>query len=71
MAQDLVVTEIDCGTSFGLSITPIVEGGDVVEAAVPVQRGHQEPERRAALLQKWHHQRLRGRLVPGARRQIP
>src|SRR6202048_1137616 len=32
VAQDLVVTEIDCGTSFGLSITPIVEGGDVVEA---------------------------------------
>jgi DNA-directed RNA polymerase subunit beta' len=31
VAQDLVVTEIDCGTSNGLSITPIVEGGDVVE----------------------------------------
>jgi DNA-directed RNA polymerase subunit beta' len=31
VAQDLVVTEIDCGTQNGLSITPIVEGGDVVE----------------------------------------
>jgi len=31
VAQDLVVTETDCGTSNGLSITPIVEGGDVVE----------------------------------------
>ena len=31
VAQDLVVTEIDCGTANGLSITPIVEGGDVVE----------------------------------------
>src|SRR6202789_511400 len=31
VAQDLVVTEIDCGTGYGLSITPIVEGGDVVE----------------------------------------
>ena len=31
VAQDLVLSEIDCGTSFGLSITPIVEGGDVVE----------------------------------------
>jgi DNA-directed RNA polymerase subunit beta' len=31
VAQDLVVTEIDCGTINGLSITPIVEGGDVVE----------------------------------------
>ncbi len=31
VAQDLVVTEIDCGTGRGLSITPIVEGGDVVE----------------------------------------
>ncbi len=31
VAQDLVVTEVDCGTTNGLSITPIVEGGDVVE----------------------------------------
>ncbi len=31
VAQDLVLSEIDCGTSQGLSITPIVEGGDVVE----------------------------------------
>ena len=31
VTQDLVVIEIDCGTSFGLSIKPIVEGGDVVE----------------------------------------
>ncbi|HUI61438.1 MAG TPA: DNA-directed RNA polymerase subunit beta', partial [Steroidobacteraceae bacterium] len=32
VAQDLVVTEIDCGTSNGLSMAPLVEGGDVVEA---------------------------------------
>jgi DNA-directed RNA polymerase subunit beta' len=32
VAQDLVVTEPDCGTSNGLSMTPLVEGGDVVEA---------------------------------------
>jgi DNA-directed RNA polymerase subunit beta' len=32
VAQDLVVTEPDCGTSFGLTMTPLVEGGDVVEA---------------------------------------
>jgi len=32
VAQDLVVTEEDCGTSNGLSMTPLVEGGDVVEA---------------------------------------
>ncbi len=31
VAQDLVVTEIDCGTANGLLLTPIVEGGDVVE----------------------------------------
>ncbi|MBP9593156.1 MAG: DNA-directed RNA polymerase subunit beta', partial [Steroidobacteraceae bacterium] len=31
VAQDLVVTEIDCGTANGLSMMPIVEGGDVVE----------------------------------------
>ncbi len=31
VAQDVVVTEIDCGTTEGLTMTPIVEGGDVVE----------------------------------------
>ena len=32
VAQDLVVTEVDCGTRNGLSMSPLVEGGDVVEA---------------------------------------
>ena len=31
VAQDLVVTEADCGTTNGLMMNPIVEGGDVVE----------------------------------------
>ena len=31
VAQDLVVTEVDCGTSEGLLLTPLIEGGDVVE----------------------------------------
>ena len=31
VAQDLVVTEDDCGTSNGLVLTPLIEGGDVVE----------------------------------------
>jgi DNA-directed RNA polymerase subunit beta' len=31
VAQDLVVTEVDCGTTQGLSMSPLVEGGDVVE----------------------------------------
>ncbi|MHC6215655.1 DNA-directed RNA polymerase subunit beta' [Stenotrophomonas acidaminiphila] len=31
VAQDVVITEVDCGTVDGLTMTPIVEGGDVVE----------------------------------------
>src|SRR5687768_10850305 len=31
VAQDVVITETDCGTREGLTMTPIVEGGDVVE----------------------------------------
>ncbi|TKB43118.1 DNA-directed RNA polymerase subunit beta' [Thalassotalea mangrovi] len=31
VAQDLVVTEHDCGTDKGLLMTPLIEGGDVVE----------------------------------------
>jgi len=31
VAQDLVVTEVDCGTDRGLLITSVIEGGDVVQ----------------------------------------
>jgi len=31
VSQDLVVIEEDCGTKDGISMTPIIEGGDVVE----------------------------------------
>jgi DNA-directed RNA polymerase subunit beta' len=32
VAQDLVVTEEDCGTPEGLTMNPVIEGGNVVEA---------------------------------------
>ncbi|WP_430461210.1 DNA-directed RNA polymerase subunit beta' [Thalassolituus sp. LLYu03] len=32
VAQDLVVTDTDCGTEHGLVMTPLIEGGDVVVA---------------------------------------
>lgn len=31
VAQDLVVTEDDCGTLEGITMTPVIEGGDVKE----------------------------------------
>lgn len=31
VAQDLVITEEDCGTTQGILVTPLIEGGDVVE----------------------------------------
>ncbi|MCX7563167.1 DNA-directed RNA polymerase subunit beta' [Xanthomonadaceae bacterium XH05] len=31
VAQDVVITEDDCGTRHGLTMTPIVEGSDIVE----------------------------------------
>jgi len=31
VAQDMVVSEDDCGTENGLTLVPIIEGGDVVE----------------------------------------
>jgi DNA-directed RNA polymerase subunit beta' len=31
VAQDLVVTEVDCETRNGIAMSPLVEGGDVVE----------------------------------------
>ena len=32
VAQDLVVTEFDCGTEEGLLMTPVIEGGDIIES---------------------------------------
>jgi DNA-directed RNA polymerase subunit beta' len=32
VAQDLVITVEDCGTTEGLLMTPVIEGGDVIEA---------------------------------------
>ncbi len=32
VAQDLVVTEFDCGTEEGLLMAPVIEGGDIIES---------------------------------------
>ena len=32
VAQDLVITEVDCGTEAGMLMSAVIEGGDVVEA---------------------------------------
>ncbi|MDF1645292.1 MAG: DNA-directed RNA polymerase subunit beta' [Pseudomonadales bacterium] len=31
VSQDLVVTEVDCGTEEGLLLTPVIAGGDIIE----------------------------------------
>ncbi|MEE4175692.1 MAG: DNA-directed RNA polymerase subunit beta' [Xanthomonadales bacterium] len=31
VAQDMVITDVDCGTTNGIIMKPIIEGGDVVE----------------------------------------
>ncbi|MDF1693861.1 MAG: DNA-directed RNA polymerase subunit beta' [Zhongshania sp.] len=31
VAQDLVITEDDCGATEGLTMTPVIEGGDIIE----------------------------------------
>ena len=30
ISQDLVVKEEDCGTESGLTMTPVIEGGDII-----------------------------------------
>ena len=32
VAQDVVITETDCGTDAGLTMAPVIEGGDVIES---------------------------------------
>jgi DNA-directed RNA polymerase subunit beta' len=31
VAQDVVITEKDCGTEAGITMTPVIEGGDIIE----------------------------------------
>ncbi len=31
VAQDVIVTEVDCGTTDGMTITPLLEGGEVIQ----------------------------------------
>ncbi len=32
VAQDVVVTEVDCGTTEGLLMAPVIEGGDIISS---------------------------------------
>jgi len=32
VAQDAIITEVDCGTPDGIEMTPLVEGGEIIEA---------------------------------------
>jgi len=32
VAQDLVITDFDCGTDTGLRLTPVIAGGDIIES---------------------------------------
>ncbi|WP_096087502.1 DNA-directed RNA polymerase subunit beta' [Agaribacterium haliotis] len=32
VAQDVVVTSVDCGTDSGMTMTPVIEGGDIIES---------------------------------------
>ncbi|BFM05590.1 DNA-directed RNA polymerase subunit beta' [Halioxenophilus aromaticivorans] len=32
VAQDVVITETDCGTDAGLTMAPVIEGGDIIES---------------------------------------
>ena len=31
VAQDVVITDYDCGTEQGITMTPVIEGGDIIE----------------------------------------
>ena len=31
VAQDIVITEIDCGTTVGMEIRPLLEGGEIIQ----------------------------------------
>ena len=43
VAQDAIITEVDCGTTRGLTMRAVVEGGEVI---APLVRPHPRPHRR-------------------------
>ena len=32
VAQDIIITEEDCGTDDGMEIRPLIEGGEIIQA---------------------------------------
>ena len=32
VSQDVVITDVDCGTSNGLLMAPVIEGGDIISS---------------------------------------
>jgi len=70
VAQDLVVTEEDCGTENGLVLNSLIEGGDVVEplrervlgrvvaSDLPTPDGRGIAVKRGTLLDEWWVERL-------------
>ena len=61
VAQDVVVTEVDCGTTEGLLMTPVIEGGDIIETLGDrilgriVARRRQQAWQRRNCCSRWHH----------------
>jgi DNA-directed RNA polymerase subunit beta' len=62
VAQDLVVTEVDCGTDEGLLMTPVIDGGDIIES---LRRSRARPHRGQGRDEA--RQRRRDRHLPPAR----
>ena len=63
VAQDVIITENDCGTTEGIYVEPIIESGEIIEAAARPHRGPRGA-RRSARLRRQHHRRASTRKSP-------
>ena len=57
VAQDVIISENDCGTTEGIFVEPIIESGEIIEAAARPHRGPRGARRSAGLRRQRHRRR--------------
>ena len=60
VAQDVIISENDCGTTEGIVVEPIIESGEIIEAAARPHRRPRGARRSARLREQRHRRRQRG-----------
>jgi DNA-directed RNA polymerase beta' subunit len=69
VAQDCIITEEDCGTTRGITVRAVIDGGEVVRRWRAHPRPHHGRGRARSRQQRRDHRRRRGTLIDETHRR--